>query len=148
MKDASGEVEFTGRMASANDRSHIGCPMPGLVEKVHVTPGAQVAEGDILFTVSAMKMEVHVKAPYAATCDKLCIAAGDRVVEGGLLGTLIVKQPTSQNAAAKALIGKSGAGSKSSTVATGSADSTMAVIEMALDDELQKKLAQNVPLVS
>lgn len=36
----------------------VGSPMPGAVEKVLVTAGQHVNAGDVLCTVSAMKMEV------------------------------------------------------------------------------------------
>ena len=125
LKDADGEVEFSGPMANADDRSHLSAPMPGLVEKVHTKPGAVVSEGDVLLTVSAMKMEVHVKAPYRATIGEMHVAAGDRVVEGALLGTLQAASEPSATEASQLMTSKA--------KAEGSADSTMAVIELALD---------------
>ena len=35
-------------------------PMPGVVEKVSVSPGDQVEEGDPLVVMIAMKMEVNI----------------------------------------------------------------------------------------
>ena len=91
LEDIDGEVAFEGPMANASDKSHLGSPMPGVVEKMHVKAGASVAEGDIILTVSAMKMEVHVKAPYAATICKLHVDTGAKVVEGALLCLLKVE---------------------------------------------------------
>ncbi len=66
----------------------MGSPMPGNVEKVLVGVGARVAAGDVLCTVSAMKMEVKVTVPAASTVVALSAPAGTRVVEGALLVTL------------------------------------------------------------
>jgi len=88
LQDSDGEAAFEGPMANAADKTHLGSPMPGVIEKLHVKAGSKVAEGDILMTVSAMKMEVHVKAPYACCVGKLHVGAGDKVVEGALLGVL------------------------------------------------------------
>ena len=59
--------------------------MPGVIEKLLVTDGAEVSAGDTLLTVSAMKMEVKVTAPFDCTVVGLSVATGTRVVEGALL---------------------------------------------------------------
>ena len=43
----------------------------------------------ILLTVSAMKMEVHVKAPFDGKLGKLHVAQGDKIVEGALLAEIV-----------------------------------------------------------
>ena len=86
--DAADDGKFDGPMANAADAAQLGAPMPGQVEKVYVKAGQEVAEGDQLLTVSAMKMEVHVKAPHAGKVTKLQVAAGDKVVEGALVAIL------------------------------------------------------------
>ena len=48
-----------------------------------------VKEGDVLMTVSAMKMEVHVKANVEGNVGALEVAAGDKVIEGALLARLV-----------------------------------------------------------
>ena len=60
LKDAVTDLAFSGPMAEAGERSQLGSPMPGIVEKLKVKPGQSVSEGDTIMTVSAMKMEVHV----------------------------------------------------------------------------------------
>ena len=42
-------------------------------------------------TVSAMKMEVHVKAPFAGALETLQVAQGDKVVEGTPLLAVILR---------------------------------------------------------
>jgi len=86
--DKDGVEEYTGPMASQANKSELGSPMPGVVEKVHVSAGTFVKEGDNILTVSAMKMEVHVKAPFHAHVETLVVAAGSKVVEGALLARL------------------------------------------------------------
>ncbi|MGL4484543.1 MAG: biotin/lipoyl-containing protein, partial [Anaerovoracaceae bacterium] len=47
----------------------ITAPMPGTILDVKVTAGAQVAAGDILLILEAMKMENEILAPRAGTVD-------------------------------------------------------------------------------
>ena len=54
-------------------------PMPGVVVAVAVEEGAQVAEGAVLVTVEAMKMEHRVTAPQAGTVTEVRVAAGQQV---------------------------------------------------------------------
>lgn len=59
--------------------------MPGVVEKVLVSEGASVSEGDVVAVVSAMKMEVQVKATSVGTVASLAVQEGSKVVEGALI---------------------------------------------------------------
>ena len=56
----------------------------GSVWKVHVAVGDQVAEGQELFIMEVMKMEVPYEAPAAGTVSAVHIAEGDVVQEGQL----------------------------------------------------------------
>lgn len=62
--------------------------MPGVVEKLLVAEGAFVAEGDVVAVISAMKMEVQVKASKAGKVASLAVAEGGKVIEGALIITL------------------------------------------------------------
>jgi pyruvate carboxylase len=90
VKDSGGVFVFDGAMADVKKpMDQIASPMAGIIEKVLITPGQQVQAGDVLCTVSAMKMEVKVSAPRAGIVQSLAIPApGYRVVEGALLVTL------------------------------------------------------------
>ncbi len=66
-------------------------PMPGVVEKVLVSKGKSVAAGDVLCTISAMKMEVKVTAPGTGKVAEIHAPSGTRVVEGALLVTLVLE---------------------------------------------------------
>jgi 3-methylcrotonyl-CoA carboxylase alpha subunit/acetyl-CoA/propionyl-CoA carboxylase biotin carboxyl carrier protein len=63
-------------------------PMPGTVLQVAVEPGQQVAEGDVLGVMEAMKMELSLKAPVAGTVATVGAAAGDQVPLGAMLFTV------------------------------------------------------------
>ncbi|MCB9452571.1 MAG: biotin/lipoyl-binding protein [Anaerolineaceae bacterium] len=54
-------------------------PMPGQVRAVLVTVGQQVAEGDVLLILEAMKMEHRIKAPYAGEVTAIHYAVDDSV---------------------------------------------------------------------
>ena len=54
-------------------------PMPGVVVAVAVGEGTQVAQGAVLVTVEAMKMEHRVTAPQAGTVTEVRVAAGQQV---------------------------------------------------------------------
>lgn len=60
-------------------------PMPGLVFKVRVTVGQQVAQDEELLVLDAMKMESPVYAPCAGTVASILVKESDAVVEGQVL---------------------------------------------------------------
>jgi acetyl/propionyl-CoA carboxylase alpha subunit len=62
-------------------------PMTGTVVKVQARPGAELAAGDPLFVVEAMKMEYVVQAPRAVTVAEVRCAAGDAVDQGSVVVT-------------------------------------------------------------
>ena len=63
-------------------------PMPGQVRAVLVAEGAQIAEGDTVVVLEAMKMELRVRAPHAGRVAKIACAVGDVVERGQLLALL------------------------------------------------------------
>ena len=72
-----------------NTVKQIGSPMAGLIDKLLVKEGQEVAAGDVLCVVSAMKMEVKVSAPRDGKIASVSIpAVGYRIVEGALLFTM------------------------------------------------------------
>jgi len=73
-----GEVE-TRRKADPAQPSEVGSPMPGRVIVLHVAEGEEVAEGDPMLTLEAMKMETIVRAPCAGTVRQLHTDVGASV---------------------------------------------------------------------
>ncbi len=54
-------------------------PMPGKVVEVHVKEGAEVAEGEPLLVLEAMKMQNDIKAPFNGTVEKVHVKVGQNV---------------------------------------------------------------------
>jgi biotin carboxyl carrier protein len=60
-------------------------PMAGVIKAVEVQPGAQVAAGQVLVLLEAMKLENRITAPSAGTVQAVHVSVGDSVGEGQLL---------------------------------------------------------------
>lgn len=60
-------------------------PMPGLILRVEVAEGDEVAEGQGVVVVEAMKMENELKAPAAGVVTRVSVNAGDTVEKGAVL---------------------------------------------------------------
>ncbi len=60
-------------------------PMPGLVVRVAVAVGDEVAEGQGLVVLEAMKMENELKAPAAGVVASIRVAVGQTVDKGEVL---------------------------------------------------------------
>jgi len=73
--------EFSASAASGG----LTTPLPGVVVSVPVAIGQQVAAGDVLMVIEAMKMEHTIIAPYAGTVQSIHFARGDRVPEASAL---------------------------------------------------------------
>ena len=68
-------------------------PMPGSVVAVAVADGDEVAAGDLLVTVEAMKMEHQVTAPFPGRVAEVRVAAGDQVAADEVL---VVVEPAGE----------------------------------------------------
>jgi biotin carboxyl carrier protein len=63
----------------------VKAPMPGLVVRVLVEPGARVAHGAGLVILEAMKMENELKAPVPGAVGRVMVKAGQSVEKGQAL---------------------------------------------------------------
>lgn len=81
------EHRFAGFGAGDDDdRSHrLEVPMPGRVVRVLVRAGDEVAKGQGVVIVEAMKMENELKAPRAAVVSAVHVREGQGVEKGTLL---------------------------------------------------------------
>jgi pyruvate carboxylase subunit B len=59
--------------------------MQGMILEVKVTRGAEVAKGDILLVIEAMKMENPIQSPWAGKVTEIFIEEGDLVQSGDVL---------------------------------------------------------------
>ncbi len=66
----------------------ITSPMPGTILSVKVSVGQQVAKGDTVVVLEAMKMENEIPAPEAGTVASINVQNGASVETGTLLITL------------------------------------------------------------
>jgi biotin carboxyl carrier protein len=85
------EQEPTGRKATAAAVAGAGSVvaiMPGKLIKLLVNEGDQVAEGDVVCILEAMKMENELKAPRAGTVTAVHVQPGQDVEMGAILADI------------------------------------------------------------
>ncbi|MBZ5487213.1 sodium-extruding oxaloacetate decarboxylase subunit alpha [Halomonas aquamarina] len=70
---------------AASSGESIAAPLAGNIFKVNVRPGDQVAEGDVVIILEAMKMETEIRASAAGTVSKVNVSEGDSVAVGDAL---------------------------------------------------------------
>lgn len=92
----SGAVTFTEvdrfpMSVHEDEPGSLHAPMPGKVLEVRVAEGDDVAEGDVLVIMEAMKMEHTLRAPFAGTVQSLRAGAGDQVEADQIL--VVVVEP-------------------------------------------------------
>jgi pyruvate carboxylase subunit B len=88
---ADGVETSSGSVAVAHesaDSVEIAAPMNAKVIKVSVDVGDHVNNGDVLFVVEAMKMEVDVKASAAGTISSIAVSAGEQVTAGQAMASI------------------------------------------------------------
>ncbi|MBQ7287662.1 MAG: biotin/lipoyl-binding protein, partial [Candidatus Gastranaerophilales bacterium] len=78
-------VEETVSSAPAGEGKQVNAALPGNVLRVEVSAGDEVAEGDVLLVVEAMKMETEVKSPYSGKVVSVEVSQGDTVKNGQTL---------------------------------------------------------------
>jgi biotin carboxyl carrier protein len=63
-------------------------PMPGVVLSLAVGVGQQVAEGELIAVLEAMKMEHRLEAPFAGTVAELGSEQGAFIDAGALIAAI------------------------------------------------------------
>lgn len=77
--DVKEGIEQTASAASGEGEA-VKAGVPGNVLRIEATEGSEVAEGDVLLVLEAMKMEIEVKSPKAGTVQSVLVSQGDKVV--------------------------------------------------------------------
>ena len=70
---------------SAEAPGSLHAPMPGKVVRVEVDPGDEVAAGQVMVVLEAMKMEHTLRSPHDGTVVEVDCAPGDQVEAGAVL---------------------------------------------------------------
>jgi acetyl-CoA/propionyl-CoA carboxylase, biotin carboxylase, biotin carboxyl carrier protein len=78
-----------GRASAAASGATLASPMQGTIVKVAVEDGAQVAEGDLVVVLEAMKMEQPLLAHRAGTVRSLSAAPGETVTAGAAICEIV-----------------------------------------------------------
>ena len=63
-------------------------PLPGTITTINVKVGDQVAVGDVVIVLEAMKMQNNIEAENAGTVTAINVNPGDSVMEGTVLLTI------------------------------------------------------------
>lgn len=71
--------------ADANDATHIGSSMPGMVVTVATVEGEEITKGQKLLVMEAMKMETTVYAEKDGTVEQVLVKPGTQVDTGDLM---------------------------------------------------------------
>ena len=74
--------------AASGPAQAVTAPLAGSIVRVAVQPGQQVAAGDVVVVLEAMKMETEVRAPSAGQVQEIRVKPGDAVAVGAPLLTL------------------------------------------------------------
>lgn len=77
--------KFIKSTGSAKGEGALTAPMPGLVVKINVAVGDEVAEGDKIIIIEAMKMENALSAPVSGKINSIKVKEGQAVDKGTVL---------------------------------------------------------------
>lgn len=81
--DVQDSSERVSRPRSGDGR--VKAPIPGLITRVLVQPGAAVTAGQPLVILEAMKMENEIRAPFDGVISSVAVAGGQTVVRNQVL---------------------------------------------------------------
>lgn len=74
--------------AAAGEGTPFKAPLPGTIVDIKVAAGQQVAVGDVVLILEAMKMENEITAEKAGTITSIAVNKGDTVMEGTTMFTI------------------------------------------------------------
>ena len=88
LAEGKAEVKSASPAASSGAGAELLAPLPGTVTKIIAAAGTQVAAGDTVLVIEAMKMETEIKADNAGVVKELCVAQGAVVAAGDKLAVI------------------------------------------------------------
>jgi biotin carboxyl carrier protein len=77
--------QLVGRGGTDHHHAELKASMPGLVIRIKVRPGEEVAKGQPVIILEAMKMENEIRVPADGVIKELCVQEGQPVEKGDLL---------------------------------------------------------------
>nr|WP_321359470.1 biotin carboxylase N-terminal domain-containing protein [uncultured Hyphomonas sp.] len=83
--------EFDADVEAVLGGDHVSAPMPGKILSISVAAGAEVARGDTVAVMEAMKMEHALTAPRDGVVEAVTGKVGDQVSEGDVLVQLVAE---------------------------------------------------------
>ncbi len=78
--------------AEINNPAQVGAPMPGVVSSIMVEAGQEVAAGDVVLSIEAMKMETALHAEAAGVVADILVERGDQIDAKDLLVRLTLSE--------------------------------------------------------
>ena len=84
----SGPTERSGEPAFGASAG-LSAPMPATVLSIVAREGSQVAAGDVVLVLEAMKMELPIRAPHAGTVKAVRCSEGELVQPGVPLAEIV-----------------------------------------------------------
>ena len=85
---ASATAPAAAPVTAAAGGEPVNAPLAGNIFKVHVKPGEQIQQGDVIVILEAMKMETEIRAPKAGLVQDVYVKEGDSVTVGEALITI------------------------------------------------------------
>ena len=75
-------------VSQSNSPGDIVAPMTGTIREISVIVGKEVTEGEVVFIMEAMKMDIEVPTAIKGTIEVVNVNVGDSVTEGQLLAKI------------------------------------------------------------
>lgn len=72
-------------MPALGSGTQVRAPIPGVIDSVAVRPGNEVATGDPLCVIEAMKMKNVIRASRVGIIDEVLVTPGQHVKHGDVL---------------------------------------------------------------
>lgn len=85
LKEGIDSAAAAAAPAAAGPGTEVKAPMPGLILRIEKQVGEEVADGELILVMEAMKMETEIYAPCAGTIREIKAAQGDQMKAGDVL---------------------------------------------------------------